>query len=193
MLLHINQYKSKGFYVRTVISDGEGAVKSVRAGVEELGAQLNILGHGSHAPHAESAIRHVKNKARSTLYSLPYPLPSRLAAALIAFVVHTINMVPKHNAPGHLPAYTSFRGRAPSYKTDAPYAFGTAGFLQRAPGPLSNTAASRADYCLWLKGTHRCFNLSTLAEMTGDTFRPAPLTQDAIDRLRQLAAQGRAP
>ena len=48
LLLHINQYKSKGFYVRTVISDGEGAVRSARAGVEELGAQLNILGRGSH-------------------------------------------------------------------------------------------------------------------------------------------------
>ena len=174
-------------------SDGEGAVRSV--GVEELGAQLNILGHGSHTPHAESAIRHVKNKSRSTLYRLPYPLPTRLAAALIAFVVHTINMVPKYNAPGHLPAYTSFRGRAPSYKIDAPYAFGTTGFLQRAPGPLSNTAAPRADYCLWLGttrnliGTHWCFNLSMLAEMKGDTFRPAPLIQDAIDCLRQLAGK----
>jgi hypothetical protein len=102
-------------------------------------------------------------------------------------------MVPKHNAPGHLPAYTAFRGRAPSYKIDAPYAFGTTGFLQRAAGPLSNTAAPRADYCIWLgttrnlKGTHRCFSLATLSELTGDTFRPAATTQQTIDIMRKLA------
>ena len=194
LLHHLSQYTAKGFHVKTVTSDGEGSVKSVRSIVEELGVNVNILGHGSHAPHIESAIRHIKNKARSTLYSLPYPLPSRLAAALIAFVVHTANMVPKHNAPGHLPAYyTAFRGRAPSYKIDAPHSFGTTGFLQRPLGPLSNTSAPRADYCLWLgttrslKGTHRCFNMSTLAEITGDIFRPAPLTHEAVQRLRRLA------
>ena len=193
LLLHISQYKAKGFHIRTVTTDGEGAIKASRTAVEELGTHLNILGHGSHTPHAEAAIRHVKNKARSTLYSLPFPLPSRLAPALIAFVVHTVNMVPKQNAPGHLPAYTAFRGRSPSYKTDTPFAFGTTGFLQRAQGSLSNTAAPRADYCLWLgttrnlKGTHRCLNLGTLTEITGDNFRPAPLTQDAIQRLRAIA------
>ena len=82
LILHINQYNAKGFHIRTVTSDGEGAVKSARTSVEELGAQLNILGHGSHTPHAEAAIRHVKNTARDTLFSLPFPLPLRLAPAL---------------------------------------------------------------------------------------------------------------
>ena len=109
---------------------------------------MNILGHGSHTPHAEAAIRHVKNKARSTLFSLPFPLPLRLAPALVAFVVHTANMVPKSNAPGHLPAYTAFRGRTPSNKVDAPYAFGTSRFLQRAPGIQTDIAEPRADYCI---------------------------------------------
>ena len=194
LLLHIQQYLSKGFRITTVTSDGEGAVKTVRRDVENLGIDLNILGHGSHAPHAEAAIRHVKNKARSTLHSLPFPLPSKLTAALIAFVVHLSNMVPKANSPGHTPAYTSFRGRVPNYKLDAPYPFGTAGFLQKAPGPLTNTAAARADYCLWLgttrnqKGTHRCLSLATLREVTGDTFREAPLTEDAIKILKTMAS-----
>ena len=54
------------------------------------------------------AIRHVKNKARAALHSIkavlhscPLPLVSKLAAALITFVVHTSNMVPKINAAGH--------------------------------------------------------------------------------------------
>ena len=114
LLLHIQQYLAKGFRMSAVTSDGEGAIKTVRNEVESQGIDLNILGYGSHTPHAESAIRHVKNKARSTLHSLPFPLPSKLAAPLIAFVVHVSNMVPKTNSPAHLPAYTAFRGRVPS-------------------------------------------------------------------------------
>ena len=193
LLLHLAQYHAKGFRVQSVTSDGEGAVKSSRQEVEELGIELNILGRGSHTPHAESAIRHIKNKARSTLHSLPFTLPSKLAAALITFVVHTSNMVPKLNSPGHIPAYTAFKGRIPDYKVDAPFPFGVAGFLQRAQSTQSNTGLPRADYCIWLgttrnmKGTHKCLNLETLATITGDVFRPAPLTQAAINRLQQLA------
>ena len=193
LLMHVTQYQAKGFRVLTVTSDGEGAVKSIRQEAQKLGVELNILGRGSHTPHAEAAIRHLKNKARSTLHSLPYSLPSKLAVHLIAFVVHTSNMVPKVNSPGHLPAYTAFKGRAPNYKIDAPFPFGTAGFLQRAQTVQSNSMIPRADYCVWLgttrnlKGTHRCLNLDTLREVTGDIFRPALLTQAAITRLKELA------
>jgi hypothetical protein len=193
LMLHINQYTAKGFRIKRVTSDGEPAIKAAKHDLEAIGVELNVLGHGSHTPHAESAIRHIKNKGRSTLHSLLFPLPSKLVAALIAFVVHTSNMVPKANAIGHFPAHTAFLGRVPNLAKDAPFAFGTAGFLQRASGPSSNTAAPRGDYCIWLgtthnlAGTHRCFNIDTLREVTGDIFRPALLTNAAITRLSQLA------
>ena len=195
LLMHIQLYMAKGFQIKRVTSDGEGSVKAVKAELEALGVELNVLGHGSHTPHAESAIRHVKNKARATVHSLPFSLPSKLVAALIAFVVHTANMVPKVNAIGHLPAHTAFTGRIASFARDAPHPFGTAGFLQRAQGPTSNSAAPRGDYCIWLgtthnlAGTHRCLNIDTLREITGDTFRPALLTDAAIARLTLLAGQ----
>jgi predicted RecB family nuclease len=44
---------------------------------------------------------------RIVTYSLSFPLASKFAAALIAFVVHTSNMVPKVNAVGHYPAHWS--------------------------------------------------------------------------------------
>ena len=103
-----------------------------------MNISLTILGHGSHTAHAESAIRHVKNKARAILHSLPFPLASALAAALITFVVHTSNMVPKINAAGHYPAHSAFTGRVLGYKTDAPYPFGQAGLLQKAQSHSSN-------------------------------------------------------
>ena len=135
----------------------------------------------------------MKNKARSTAFSLPFTLPSKLAPALITFVTYTANMIPKANSPDHVPAYTQFTGRIPSFVKQPPHHFGQSGFLQRPKGPTSNSAAQRADYVIWLgttrnlAGTHRCLNLSTLAEITGDKFTPAPITQDAIDRLMSLA------
>ena len=113
LLMHIQQYMIKGFRIKRVISDGEASIKAVRPEVESLGVQLDILGHGSHVPHVESAIRHMKNKARSVVNSLSFSLASRFAAALVAFVVHTTNMVPKVNSVGHYPAHTAFTGHQP--------------------------------------------------------------------------------
>ena len=138
----------KGFRIKRVTSDGEASIKAVRPEVESLGVQLNILGHGSHVPHVESAIRHIKNKARSVVNSLSFSLASKFAAALIALVVHTSNMVPKVNSVGHYPAHTAFTGRVPSFTLDAPDAFGQAGFLQKAQHSQSNSAAPRGDYCV---------------------------------------------
>ena len=193
LLQHIEAYEAHGFRIKRVTSDGENVIKAVKHEVERMGVSMNILGHGSHSPHAESAIRHLKNKARSTVASLPYALPARWAAPLVAFVTHTINMIPRSSAPGHISAYTSFTGRIPNFHKHTPHAFGIAGFLQKANHHASNTAAPRQDYCIWLgttrnlAGTHSCFNLATLRMMTGDIFTPAPLTPDAVTRINQLA------
>ena len=190
---HISNYRARGFIISIVTSDGEPAIRAMAKELSDQGVTLNVLGHGTHVPHVESAIRHIKNKARSTAFSLQYTLPSKLAPALITFVVHTSNMIPKTNSINHVPAYTQFTGRLPSFAKQTPHPFGIAGFLQRPRGPSSNTSAQRADYVIWigttrnLAGTHRCFNLNTLSEITGDKFTPAPLTSDAIQRLMALS------
>lgn len=193
LLKHIRIYDAKGFTVSTVTSDGEPSIAALKSVLEEENITLNILGHGSHVPHAEAAIRHIKNKARSTAHSLPYDLPSKWAPHLVTFVTYTANMVPKTNSPDHTPAYTSFTGLMPNFKKQTPHPFGVSGFLQRPVGPQYNSSSSRADYVIWLgttrnlAGTHRCFNLTTLQEMTGDTFTPAPITHEAILRINRMA------
>lgn len=62
LVTHITQYHNKGFIIKRVTSDGEGLIRAAREQVEALRVELNILGHGSHTPHAESAIRHIKKK-----------------------------------------------------------------------------------------------------------------------------------
>ena len=63
---NINQYDAKVFRIKRVTSDGEPAIKATKLDLEALGVELNVLGHGSHTSHTEAAIRHAKNKARST-------------------------------------------------------------------------------------------------------------------------------
>ena len=77
LLEHLRIYNSHGFNIKRVTSDGEPAIKAVKSNVENTVVEMNILDHGSHTPHAEGAIRHVKNKARSTVASLPYTMPVR--------------------------------------------------------------------------------------------------------------------
>ena len=194
LLSHIALYDRKGFHVSSVTSDGEPSITALHSVLQASSITLNVLGHGSHVPHAESAIRHLKNKARSIEHSLPYSLPSKWAPLLVTFVAYTINMVPKVNSPDHTPAYTLFTGLLPNFRKQTPHPFGIAGFLQRSSGPTYNSSAPRADYVIWigttrnLAGTHRCFNLTTLQEITGDHFTPAPLTLDAINRINRLAS-----
>lgn len=112
-----------------------------------------------------SCRRSDQTKARSTLHSLPFP-PSKLAASLIAFVVHISNLVPKINSFCQFPAYTAFHERVLDYNIDAPFPFGKAGFLKKMLTAQSLSATPRSDYCRWLsttrnvKGTHRCLNVS---------------------------------
>jgi hypothetical protein len=73
---HIRQYQAKGIRIKRVTSDGEPSIRAAKQDLESSGIELNILGRGSHTPHAESAIRHIKNKARSIKYSHRFPLAS---------------------------------------------------------------------------------------------------------------------
>ena len=122
-------------------------------------------------------------------------MPVRWAAALIAFVTHTVNMVPRSSAPGHISAFTNFTSSISNFTKHTTHAFEIAGFLQKASHTSSNSSAPRQDYCIWLgatcnlAGTHNCFNIVILRMMTGDKFTPAPLTVDAAKRLTQLAGQ----
>ena len=87
----------KGFHIRFVTPDNEGAIKAVKPAVKDLGVEFYVQGHGTHMPHAEFAIRLINYKARAVLHGLQFPLPSKLAAALITYVVTTVNMALKIN------------------------------------------------------------------------------------------------
>ena len=53
---HITSYRARGFIIRTVTSDGEPAVKAMFNQLQGENIILNVIGHGTHIPHVESAI-----------------------------------------------------------------------------------------------------------------------------------------
>jgi hypothetical protein len=68
-------YEAKGFTVSTVTLDDEPSIVTLKQVLLQNNITLNVLGRGSHAHHAESAVCHVQNEERSTAHSLPYTLP----------------------------------------------------------------------------------------------------------------------
>jgi hypothetical protein len=76
LLLHISQYTAKGFRIKRVTSDGEPAIKAIKNDLENIGVELNVLGNGSHTPHAESAISKTKLGQLSTAFDSRYPAVS---------------------------------------------------------------------------------------------------------------------
>ena len=107
LLDHIDKYTAHGFKITRVTCDGEPGIKAVKSQLLQRQVELNVLGHGSQTAHAESAIRHVKNKARSTALNLPYVMPTRWVSPLLNFVVHAINLVPMSYSPHQISAYTT--------------------------------------------------------------------------------------
>ena len=63
---------------------------------------VNVLGHGTHISHVESAM---KNKTRTTAFIFQHMLPLKLAPALVTFVFHNVDMIPKTISDNHVPTY----------------------------------------------------------------------------------------
>ena len=44
---HINKYQAHGFTIKCVTTDGEPAIRAAKTDIEQMGVQINVLGHGS--------------------------------------------------------------------------------------------------------------------------------------------------
>ena len=71
--------------VRTILSDGEGAVRSAAVLFKEKGIAFNPSGPGQHVPVIEHKIRRIKERVRAHLSVLPFHLPCLLMKWLVFF------------------------------------------------------------------------------------------------------------
>lgn len=90
----IAKYNSFGHKVCTILCDREAVFTAAEVYANKQGVQFLRSGPGRHAKRAERAIRTLKEKFRSVLYSLPYRLPPVLYAPLLEDIAQDCNLVP---------------------------------------------------------------------------------------------------
>jgi len=74
----IAAYTAERFIVRTVLSDGEGAILSSATMFKEKGISFNPSGPGQQVPVIENKIRCIKERVRAHLSVLPFHVPIAL-------------------------------------------------------------------------------------------------------------------
>jgi hypothetical protein len=110
LISQMNPYKARGFIIKTLLSDGEGAMASLTSELEAAGIIVNPVGPGQHVHPIERKIREVKEHARGIFNTLPFRLASFLLVWLLCFVVSRINMIPHRGGPVDVAPREAFYG-----------------------------------------------------------------------------------
>ena len=100
LLSHINHIKKYGFNISTIRVDGESAMSTqwFINKVSAEGTTLDITGAGEAVSVVERKIRHIKEKVRAVINTLPYNLTEVLESWLIKYAVSRIDLVPTRNS-----------------------------------------------------------------------------------------------
>jgi hypothetical protein len=190
----LSAFKSANFYVSHILSDGEGAIKSLENELNALGVMLNPAGPGQHVPLIERKIRQVKERVRAILSVLPYSLPRQLLEYLVDYAVSRINVTVTSSRDDNLTPREAFLGRKLDYVRDLRVSFGEYAQCEVVNVVNKNSVSiPRAEGAIALypsgniQGSWKFLNLSTLKVITRDQFKVLPIPQVVIDRLNALA------
>jgi hypothetical protein len=75
----LRQYNGEGFHVHSIVCDNESALISLKPFVNSFGAKLATTGVNSHSvAMVDRKIRFIKERIRSIIHGLPFPLPPSL-------------------------------------------------------------------------------------------------------------------
>jgi len=145
-------YKSENFIVRTILTDGEGAVHASASFLHNEGIRINPAGAGKHVPTIENKIRQIKERVRAHMSVLPFKLSQSLLQWLVQYSVSAINYMPSstwevnHPSPKEI-----FTGRKIDFKKDLSLSFGQ--YVQAHVREVSNSMAERTEGAIVLMGT----------------------------------------
>ena len=94
----IGFYRSKGFNIQYVLTDGE--FKAIRDVVlDEANTDLNTAAPNEHIPEVEKNVRTIKDRVRCMLHGMPYKkIPRSMKAELVITTVTLLNMIPRRAA-----------------------------------------------------------------------------------------------
>jgi hypothetical protein len=181
---HISELAARGFHVKVVQSDGEGAVSALKLELAAKGIVLNPAGTGKHVPTVERKIREIKEVMRGIYNTLPYTLPHTLISWLAYFAVTRINMYPHRGAYLELSPREAFLGRKPSYKIDSRIPFGAY---------ANRTMKARTEPAIALlpigntTGSYKFLSLLTGGYIIRDIFTELPTPDGVIKHMNDIA------
>jgi hypothetical protein len=190
--VQVASYKAHGFIIKTLSTDGEGSIASLKPEIEGWGIAVNTAGPGQHEAVAERSVREVKEHTRAVHHSLPYRLAASLVVWLVYFAVSRINMIPHRSGAIGASPRESFLGIKVNYKKDLRCGFGE--YLECNDPYPDNTLKARTQACISLlpvgtQGAVKCLSLNTSRVVTRDQFRilVLPMPDTIISHMNRLA------
>jgi len=190
----LREYRSRDFEIGSILTDGEGAMKTLAHELRGAGYKIEPAGPAQHVPVIERKIRQVKEGMRSVLHSLPYILAMRFLVFLVYFVVSRINMLPSTSRVDSIPAREAFTGRKLNFKRDVRIGFGSFVHVEM-PYAVKNSMEARSEPAISLfpvgniQGSVKFYQFSTATTIVRDRWVALPMPQSTIDQLNAFAVQ----
>ncbi len=174
------QYKSEGFYVYSILTDNEPSIIALKPIINEMGAKLITTGVQSHAVAiVDRKIRFIKEKVRSILSGLLFPVPHDLLKWVVYFAASRINLIRHGESNSNLSPRELFTGQRTDFNKDLRIAFGD--YVQALVPDPDNSIKERTNGCIALlptgnkNGSVLFYSLVSGRVVTRDTWTEVPI------------------
>jgi hypothetical protein len=189
----INYYRSSGFSVKFIKTDGEGAVVALSSYLNGRGIKVNSTGKSQHVPQIERKIRQVKERVRSHISVLPFKLTKQMLLQLVLFCVQSINIIPQNTNDSKLSPKEMFTGRKLDYSRDMRISFGEYCQIHEDNEVGKNSMSERTADAIAIKmkgnlqGTAEFLSLSTWKIVSRDKWTALPMPRTVIEKINLKA------
>jgi len=191
MFDQIAAYESERFVIRTILSDLEGSISSIRAELNQRGIRVNPSGPGQHVPVVERKIQQVKERVRAHLSTMPYLMNTVLLKWLVYYCISRINCIPSSTNQARISPRELFYGRKLDAKRDVRIGFGE--YVQCVtPNLIKNSMSPRTEGAISLlpvgnlQGSVKFFSLATGKIIVRDKWTVLPMPQSVIEHLNLM-------
>ena len=192
IFLILGTYRAEGFHINEIICDKESTFVSIEPDINQYGAKLSYTISSSHSTAIiDRKIRFIKERARSLLHFIKFPLPNIFLKWLIYFVVSRINLTP--HGDSSISPRESFIGRRTDYYVDLRIGFGE--FCQVLKHSTDNSMNSRTEDCISLLPTGKqngsviFYSFSTGRTITHNRWTSLPMPDIILKTLQSMCLQ----
>ena len=192
---NINHITKYGFKITMIRVDGEAAINTLNfeSKLALLGIILDSTGAGEAVAVVERKIRHVKEKVRAVVNTLPFSLTELLEGWLVRYAVNRIDLVPTRNDLGYVSPREKLYGRKINVEKELKHGFGDYVQVHTDSVDNSNKPRSQAAIALVsagnLEGSWYYMLLGNQKIVKRTKATKLPMTEDVIVYLNKLASE----